>query len=269
MIHTFLGKGENIIPALQFESLYSIAGLKHFITTRQGGMSNQNYTSLNLSFLSGDQPDFVEKNRLCVCTAMGIDADHLLVPAQKHTDNIFILDKPPLFSKHSLDNIDALMTDQSGICLMILAADCLPVLLYDQRKRVIAAVHAGWRGTVKKIVPKVIHKMKERWNTDPADILAAIGPSVCKLHYQVGPEVLYEFENAFGFYPQIIGEKDNEGRAHLDLQTCNYLLLIEEGVSPVNIQISGICTFSYPDMLFSARRSGFQSGRFGAGIMLI
>ena len=142
---------------------------------------------------------------------------------------------------------DALLEDRPGAVIAIKTADCMPVLLVDERHRAIAAVHAGWRGTVARIVPAALASMHQRFGTDPRDVHAAIGPGIGKCCYQVGPEVAAQF-----------GE---QGRAHIDLTDANRLQLLECGVTRERVYASNLCTMCLADDFHSFRRDGEAAGR--------
>ena len=142
---------------------------------------------------------------------------------------------------------DALLEDRPGAVIAIKTADCMPILLVDERHRAIAAVHAGWRGTVARIVPGAVDAMRQRFGTQPSDLHAAIGPGIGKCCYEVGPEVAVRF-----------GE---QGRAHIDLTAANRQQLLEAGVTPERIYASNLCTMCQAEEFHSFRRDGEAAGR--------
>ena len=165
----------------------------------------------------------------------------------------------------NLEEVDALVTHLPGFCICVSTADCIPVLLYDKEKQVVAAVHAGWRGTVGRIVENTLQVMKKVYNSDGKDIIACIGPGISLDSFEVGDEVYQAFEDA-GFDMPRISRKENKW--HIDLWEANRLQLLECGVCEENIEVAGVCTFQSYDMFFSARRMGIHSGRILSGIML-
>ena len=150
-------------------------------------------------------------------------------------------------------------------CLCVSTADCVPVLLYDKEKQVIAAVHAGWRGTVGRIVEKTIEVMRIQYGTEGKDLVACIGPSISLESFEVGDEVYAAFEEA-GFDMARIARRYEKW--HLDLWEANRMQLLANGVLPEHIEVAGICTFQCYEDFFSARRLGIKSGRILSGIML-
>ena len=240
--------------------------IKHFITGRDGGLSTGELGGMNLSFKVGDDADNVKTNRALVAKELGIEPEKMVFPAQTHSSNIVEVNE----NKYTdlFNDTDALITNVPGICVAVMSADCVPVLLYDPSSRSVAAIHAGWRGTVAGIVPKAIEMMKHRFNADPSQMIAGIGPSICGEVYEVGGEVAEEFTCVFDDRDGIVKPKDN-GKFLLDLWEANKKMLLKSGLREENIEIAGICTYKNADKFFSARRSGNKAGRFGAGILLV
>jgi hypothetical protein len=161
---------------------------------------------------------------------------------------------------------DALITKRNDIALAILLADCVPVLLYDPKKKVVAAIHAGWRGTVANITQATIIKMKEQFNCNPQDIIAGIGPSISVENYEVGPEVKEAADLAMGEYHNTVINKN--GKLYFDLWKANKLQLLKSGLEDSNIEVSGICTYRNNETFFSARANKPITGRFAAVIKI-
>ena len=192
---------------------------------------------------------------------------------QVHSDEIAIIDRPGL-AREDLEGIDALMTDRRGIAIGARSADCVPVLLHDPVHGAVAAVHSGWKGTVKKIASKVIGRMHETYGTEPGDLLAVIGPSIGPDSFQIGQEVADAFCKAGFPMDEILSDRGDKvqgtmlGGLHLDLWKANRWILEQAGTSPGNILVAG--TDSYTDKrFFSARRDGIGCGRTINAIMLI
>lgn len=158
-----------------------------------------------------------------------------------------------------------MMTAERGVCIGVSTADCIPVLLYDKVNNAAAAVHAGWRGTVQRIVEKVFHHMECAFGTRSADVIAVIGPGISLKNFEVGDEV-YEAFKAQDFNMRLIARR--YAKWHIDLPLCNRLQLECVGVPQQAIQMTGICTYDHVDDYFSARRLGTASGRIFTGIML-
>ena len=241
-----------------------------FSTTRRGGCGKGAYAEFNITHYCGDNPDVVHQNRQALCQLLGIDDNHLVLPRQVHQVEIRNIDaKFMSLSKAercaALEGIDAVMTNLPGVCIGVSTADCIPVLLYDTQRRIAAAVHAGWRGTVARIVEKSLIRMTEWYGTHPQDIVAQIGPGISLTSFEVGDEVYDTFQEA-GFEMSLISKKYEKW--HIDLPQCNRLQLLECGVSEQNISLSSICTYQQHDTFFSARRLGIESGRIFTGIMM-
>ena len=192
---------------------------------------------------------------------------------QIHQDRIAVIDRPD-YTREELEGYDAFVTDLPNVAIGVRTADCVPVLLYDPARRVIAAVHSGWKGTVLQIVRKTIRKLEQLYRCQAADLRAAIGPSIGPDSFQVGEEVAEHFKKA-GFPMDVIwsfhGPGDGSpmsGGHHIDLWEANRWLLVQSGVKPGNIQLASVDTYTSPS-LYSARREGVQCGRIINAIKLI
>ena len=248
-------------------------GARAFSTKR--GEGSGNYAGFNITHYCGDTAEHVTECRSELCKELGITDDRLILPRQTHGCDILCIDDAllgltPQEQSERLQGIDAVVTDVPQTCIGVSTADCIPVLLHNERRRVVAAIHAGWRGTVAGIVLKCISVMKERYGCSTTDIKAIIAPGISLDSFEIGEEVYLEFANA-GFnmeriakrYPAQQGEK-----WHIDLWEANRLQLIEAGVKEENIQVAGVCTYKNNNEFFSARRLGIASGRIFNGIML-
>ena len=260
-----------------------------FSTTRHGGISVGNYFSFNINHYCGDEPQAVATNRELLCHHLSIDANHLVYPHQTHQTEIrHITERYLALSEQQradfLEGVDAVITDIPGICIGVSTADCIPVLLFDQQHHAVSAIHAGWRGTVARIVEKTVKDMIDTYNTEVSHLRAVIGPGISLNNFEVGDEVYAAFEqNGFDMnaiaqqFPttdegqsEIVNSKlsNRKWRWHLDLPECNRLQLLNTGVQEDNITLSGICTYDRHLDFFSARRLGINSGRIFTGIMM-
>ena len=241
-----------------------------FSTTRHGGYSEGTYASFNCNDYCGDDLERVAQNQVLLREALPGNPE-LIIPHQVHKTEIAVIGDDFLSldaaaRKERLEGIDALVSACKGICLCISTADCIPVLCYDSRNQVIAAVHAGWRGTVARIVEKTLAQMQGCYGTDPADVHAVIGPGISLQSFEVGDEV-YDAFSVAGFDMDRIARRYSKW--HIDLWEANRLQLVSKGVSPAHIEVSGVCTYLQNEDFFSARRLGIRSGRILTGIMIV
>jgi YfiH family protein len=242
-----------------------------FSTTRRGGCSTGAYASLNVNPWTGDDPACVAENRRRLSTLMPEKVKLWVLPHQTHSVNVRVIGTQEvknaadeIFPVTSPDDVDAVVTDQRGVCLCISTADCIPVLLYDRRTGATAAIHAGWRGTVGRIVERTIDVMAQEYGTQGSDLTACIGPGISRDAFEVGDEVYEAFRQA-DFPMERIAER--RAKWHLDLWEANRLQLLARGVPAAAIEQAGICTYQHCEEYFSARRAGIHSGRILTGIL--
>lgn len=280
---------------LGYELMKAYPNISCFSTTRHGGCSKGNYASFNCNGYGGDEAEDVNRNRELLRDLLSSSPVELVIPHQTHSDHVRVVDtlyinrcmeerKASTVMDESsevrssstlgeecfcpnaqLEGVDALVTNLPGYCLCISTADCVPVLLYDPQNKVVAAIHAGWRGTVARIVEKTISVMSRHYGSQGKDIIACIGPSISLEAFEVGDEVYQAFYEA-GFDMNLIARK--EAKWHIDLWEANRQQLLSLGVKPENIEVSGICTYYNNEDFFSARRQGIRSGRILSGILL-
>ena len=241
-----------------------------FSTTRQGGYSEGNYGQFNINRYCGDNVEAIAKNRQALCQLLDIDDSRLLMPHQVHLTEVATIDDGFLGldsdgRQQCLEGVDAIMTNLSGVCIGVSTADCIPVLLYDSVHHAACAVHAGWRGTVSRIVEKAVQAMTATYGTYPADLVAQIGPGIGLDNFEVGDEVYDVFVQA-GFDMHAISERREKW--HINLPQCNKLQLMAMGVPSERIGMSDICTYKSHDTFFSARRLGINSGRIFTAILM-
>lgn len=244
-----------------------------FSTTRNGGVSKGDYASMNCTPYTGDDIEAVQRNQQLLCAALYIEKEQLIIPYQTHSVNALVIDKEFLQQNaekrdEQLQNIDALITQEKGVCLCVSTADCTPILLYDKKQQVIAAIHAGWRGSVNCIVRKTLEQMNRLYNTQGEDIYAAVGPCIGFDAFEVGNEVYDAFKQNDFPMEYISGWKPETHKWHIDLQMANSFQLIDFGVPTEQIDICDICTFTHYEKFFSARRLGIKSGRILSGIFM-
>lgn len=244
-----------------------------FSTTRGGGCSTGAYASLNCTAYTGDNPACVERNQQLLRDMLPYPPQELVIPYQTHGTSCLTIDETYLNAsaeqkQKMLQGVDALTTNHADICLCISTADCIPVLIYDQTHHAVAAIHAGWRGTVQRIVSQTLQQMQQRYGTEGKGCIACIGPGILLQAFETGDEV-YEAFAAAGFpMSQLSYRHPSTQKYHLDLPAANLLQLQEFGIPIAQIEQSGICTYTQHDRFFSARRLGIKSGRILSGIML-
>jgi polyphenol oxidase len=274
---------ERGLRILQASALTKIPWLVHGFSTRPGGVSElEGEKVLNLGFAEWDSKENVLENRRRFQSALGVDGLTLVTLRQIHSDVVQLFEAPPAEPCRG----DASATNRASLLLAVQTADCVPILLVDPKKRAVAAVHAGWRGTLQRIVTKTIGTMHMRFGTKPANLLAAIGPSVGGCCYEVGTEVAVEFKSQFpnasdwfdelrtGDEPNPLqwlnmsppGHQPPPKNVLLDLRKANCAQLLDAGLRSQNIIVSDLCTACRRDLLFSYRKEGSNSGRLIAVI---
>lgn len=234
------------------------------VFTRQGGVSPAPWDSLNVGGSIGDDLAHVRENRIRSFKALGRAPESIHDVWQVHSADVIYADRPrPLDTDYQ--KADILLTDNPRVTLFMRFADCTPILLYDPQKQVIGIVHSGWLGTVRKAASASVKAMQERYHTNPADILAAIGPSIGPDHYEIGEDVILRVEESFGEDAESLLEEHGES-IHFNLWKANRILLEDAGVK--QIEIAGICTACDTDDWYSHRGEKGKTGRFGALIAL-
>ena len=239
-----------------------------FSTKRGGGEGC--YDAFNITHYCGDKEEHVAACREELCVELNIEDDNLILPRQTHETNIINIDKKFLsLSKTERDNqlygIDAIITSLPSVCIGVSTADCVPILLYDTERKIVAAIHAGWRGTVQRIVEKTVAYMQDKFSTSPHAIMAVICPSIGVEAFEVGDEVYDAFLDE-GFDMTKIAKRYKKW--HINLWEANRIQLLKYGVASENIQLASICTYTNHNEFFSARRLGINSGRIYNGIMI-
>lgn len=257
------------VPFLSFPILEETGLVSHGFSTRLGGVSRAPYDTMNLSFTRGDRTEDVMENYRRIAAALGTSPERMVLTQQTHTVNVRKVTeqdagKGILYSRDYTD-VDGLITNTQGLMLVAFGADCVPLYFLDPVHRAIGLSHSGWRGTVKRMGEVTLAAMKEEYGTNPADVIACIGPSICRDCYEVGAEVAEEFIREFGLEQKtaLMDEKEN-GKYQLDLWASNRQVLLDAGIREEHLQITDICTCCNPDFLFSHRRCGEKRGNLGA-----
>lgn len=257
---------------ITFPKLEACGAVRHIFSTRMGGVSNGQYATMNTSFSSGDSFELVEENYRRLCTAVGIDVSNLVLSRQTHTNNVRIVTKQDCgvgYTKPSFNDVDGLVTNQSGVALVTQYADCTPLLFCDPVKRVCATSHAGWRGTVAQIGKVTVEKMMQEFGCNPVDIIAAIGPCICQSCYEVDTPVFNAFIDSGIDITNVFREGRDEDHFMLNLVQANKNILLAAGIKEENIDVSDICTCCNANELHSHRATGGKRGNLAAIIELI
>jgi len=230
------------------------------VFTRRGGVSPAPWHSLNLGGSVGDDPAHVAANRIRVFQAMGCKPESIHDVWLVHGTDIVYADAPRPLDQPSA-KADIIFTDNPNVSLFMRFGDCVPILFHDPKKKVIGIAHAGWMGTLRGVVGTAIEGMRSHYGSNPKDIVAGIGPSIGVDHYEVGAEVVGQFQEKFGTDADQMLQTRN-GSTYLDLWASNSMQLQKAGVE--QIQVSGVCTACHLDDWFSHRAEKGKTGRFGA-----
>ncbi len=244
----------------QFETLET----RHAVFTRRGGVSPEPWGSLNVGGTVGDDLELVKKNRHLSFRALGRAPETIFDVWQVHSADVVVA-RAPRPENESVRQADVILTDKPEVSLFMRFADCVPILVHDPRKGVVGAAHAGWVGTLRDVAGSLVNAMKINYNSNPADIVACIGPSIGPDHYEIGADVILQVMQKFGDDSEQVLKSLN-GKIHFDLWQTNQLLLERAGVG--KIEIAGVCTACHTDDWFSHRAEKGRTGRFGALISL-
>lgn len=268
-----LHRAENGVSYLTFPGLERTGVVRHLFSTREGGVSEGIYASMNLSYTRGDEKDAVDENYRRIAACLDSVVEDMVCSDQTHTDNIRLVtaaDRGKGVTKpKDYRDVDGLITQERGIVLCTFFADCVPLFFVDPVNRAIGLSHSGWRGTVQKIGRKTVEEMGKAFGTKPEDIHAAIGPSICQDCYEVSEDVIEEFRAVFPgklweslFYPT------KPGKYQLNLWEANRQVMLEAGIPETQIEVTDLCTCCNPDFLFSHRASHGKRGNLGAFMKL-
>lgn len=245
----------------------------HGFSTRLGGVSKEHLYSMNLSFARGDREENVRENFQRIAHAVGFQAEKMVFTHQTHTTNVRKVTEEDWgkgFSKErDYSDVDGLITNVPQTVLTTFYADCVPIYLVDPVKKAIGLCHSGWRGTVGRISQVTIARMQEEYDSDPKDILAAVGPSICQNCYEVSGDVIEQFQDSFHekYWKELFYQKEN-GKYQLNLWKANEILLEGAGITKEHISVTDICTCCNPQLLYSHRASKGQRGNLAAFLMI-
>ena len=264
-----------ILPMVESPLFQRETGLQHGFSTRKGGVSKEHLASLNLSFSVEDAKENVLENFRRIGERFGKTPEDFVLSKQSHETKVLKVgtkDRGKGITKdRDYEGIDALITDEKGIILSCFSADCVPILFYDPIHKTVGACHSGWRGTKGKILQNVVEEMRKHFSSNPAEILIAIGPSICKEQYVVSEDLALSFLED---YPDL-GEdtaspiqRISKDKFQLDLWDLNRRIALDSGIKEEHISISGYCTMENPELFFSHRYSQGKRGLQGAFICL-
>jgi polyphenol oxidase len=253
------------VPYYSCLALEELRFVRHGFSTRHGGVSSAPGGNLNLSHVSWDSAPRVDENRRRFMTALGVETATLATLSQIHSDRLHIIEEKA-GQWNQRPQADALATRLQSVALAVQIADCFPILLVDPKAGAIAGVHAGWRGTLARIVSKTVQTMKLELDCDPARLMVAIGPGIRRCCFEVGPEVVEAFEREFPGARLAEPHPANPGRSLLDLRQAVDLQFAEAGIPHSQVFDLGLCTRCRVDEFFSYRGEGPKSGRLMAVI---
>ncbi len=247
-------------------------GVKHAISTKLGGTSAIFPATANMSFNVGDDESCVFANRTKMAQAIGANPEHIVATRQVHSTNIICVNHTHQGQgAHSLDtalaNTDGFITNTPNLPLLLFFADCVPIIIYDPTKNVLAVLHSGWRGTVNGIAKEAIYKMQQEFSCNPQDCHAFIAPSIGPCCYEVDKTVAEQVFAKFPNHTSLIKET-GVGKWHFNLWEANRTNLTTVGVPTENIQISDVCTMENNSLFFSHRKEHGHTGRFAVMAML-
>ncbi len=242
--------------------------VRHAFSTRLGGVSQNEYASMNLNFGRGDPDETVMENYRRFCLAAGFDSRTLVASAQDHHTFIRRVTSENygngIWKPRDMQSVDGLITNEPNVTLVTYYADCVPLFFLDPQKRAIGLAHAGWRGTVAKIGEKAVEAMEREFGSDPKKILAAVGPSIGPCCFEVDAPVYDEFIKLMELAPQEFITEKGGGKYMIDLWEANRRVLMNAGIPAENISVAQLCTKCNAEWLFSHRASGGKRGGLAA-----
>ena len=264
---------EKEAPYLEYPLLADTKIVHHGFSTRLGGVSQGCYASMNLSFTRGDDEAAVRENYHRIAKSIGVKCENMVLSQQTHTTNVRVVTEKDkgkgVVTPLDYTDVDGMVTNIPGICLVTFYADCVPLYFVDPVQKAIGLSHSGWRGTVGKIGKETIRKMEEQYGSDPKGILAAVGPSICMDCYEVSEDVILEFQKNFEerYWKDLFYRKEN-GKYQLDLWKANEIIFKESGILPEHIAVTNVCTHCNSEILYSHRTSGDRRGNLAAFLAL-
>lgn len=255
---------KNNVPFLKYKVLESIPFINHAFSTKLGGVSTGEFTSMNLALNRGDNPNSVIENYRIFCEATGFDFNTLVASAQDHNTVVRKVTEENcgtgITKPRNIQSVDALVTNRPNVTLVTYYADCTPVFFVDKKLQVIALAHAGWRGTVGKICKNVIETMVQDYGSNTENIICCIGPAISKCCYEIDQTCYNEFESTGGLDLEKIMISKGNGKYMADLLETNRQIILSCGVPDENITVSDVCTKCNSDLLWSHRATNGHRG---------
>ena len=261
------------VPLLSFSLLENVDSVINGFSTRIGGVSTGEFSSMNFITARGDSQEAVRENYKRIARVLGVELHRMTASYQTHTTNIRVVTKADegkgIVRDRDYTDIDGMITNTPGITLVTFYADCVPLYFVDPKKKAIGLSHSGWRGTVNGMAAKTVEAMQKNFGSDPEDILACVGPSICKDCYEISQDVAEAFQKAFtnAACDEFLEKKGN-GKYQLDLWKANEILLSNAGILREHMAITNICTCCNADILFSHRASKGRRGNLAAFLCL-
>ena len=257
------------IEYLTFPLLEETGMVRHLFTTRMGGVSQGIYRTMNLSYTRGDEKAAVDENYRRISSVLGCSREDIVCSDQTHTVNLRVATRQDggkgIVKPKDYHDIDGLLTDEPGLVLATFYADCVPLYFVDTKNRAVALAHSGWRGTVNKMGEVMLKKMHDVYGTEPEDVYAAIGPSICQECYEVGSEVADVFHQSFpAQWQKMLKNGCREGKYQLDLWEANRMVLLNAGILESHLEVTDLCTCCNSRVLFSHRASNGKRGNLAA-----
>lgn len=262
------------VTLARLPSLTALPGLGHASSERGGGTSQGPYESLNLSFGVGDAPAAVVENRRRFTAALGVHLGRCVLAEQVHGATVSVvrsadLGRGSMSQEDRMPACDALVTDVRDAVLVVLSADCVPIVLFDPVRQVAGVAHAGWRGTLAGVVSATVGTLASAYGCDPRDVHVGIGPSIGPNDYEIGEAA--EHFRPLPYAADVLIERD--GHTYLDLWTANRRQLLDAGIAAEHIEVAGVSTYAHENRFFSHRRQtqrspGSKSGIFGTAAWL-
>ncbi|MBQ8800302.1 MAG: peptidoglycan editing factor PgeF [Lachnospiraceae bacterium] len=260
------------VPFLYFKRLAEHKAVKHGCSTRVGGVSVGSFSSMNLGFGRGDADETVLENYDRICNAIGVAKEQAVLPDQVHDTVVRKATKADcgkgISRPRDYECVDAQITNEPGVALVVFGADCVPVFFYDPVAKAIGTAHAGWRGTIGRIAEKTVQAMEKEFGSKRSNIEAYIGVSICGDCYTVGGEVAERFMKEFPEATRQTPKQEKDGTCQLDLWQVNRIILEQAGITPEHIVIGGVCTKCHSDVLYSHRVHGNDRGSLAGVLML-